>query len=411
MTRHDDTTEIQRALVGGLADEFTERSLYWKAKAAGIDRYLTDPAAIAGWQHFSEAGEFDMLTFHKAHPEHAAPLVVGQTASIHAYNLERWIEAIREGWKAREFRKALLTALEQPHKEGMETVGTRLEELQGEDGEASGSEIRDALAEIAALSEGKKPESLIQWEIPFIDQQFGAIGKHEFVVIGARPSQGKSALIGQCAHSMTKAGKPVSFFSLEMPIREILHRMTAAQVGFSKAHLGPLHPDRNRKYLNTFKALSENELLNFHFGKCDLEQILGKVALDVKSKGCVAVFIDYLQLIETSGRGTKRVEELSRITRRLKQFAVRHGTPVITASQLNRLTETENRPPRLSDLRESGSIEQDADRVILIHKASKEGGGSVVHKADIFQAKNRNGPTCGIEAKFNPITTTFHENR
>lgn len=401
-TATDPMTKIERALVASLGDEFTDRSLFFRAKAGGLERYLSDPAAIAAWQHFSEAGEFDRLTFEEQHPEHTVALALAQEIGINRYHLDRWTEALRERWAARTLRNAMEEATGMRTREALEHLDATREEIQATapEGDAE-EEIAAGLAEIDARAAGRTPETLLTWGIDWMDRRLGRISSHEMVIVGARPGAGKSALLAQVLLAMRNAGKSVSIFSHEMGRKEILFRMAAQETGISISALGPLHPDRNRRFREAYHKIAQDTGIHWHFAQSTIDQILAAAALDVKGREATAVFIDYLQLIEAPKTGTRRLEQITAITRRLKQFAMRHKAPVLVASQLNRLTDTESRPPRLSDLRESGSIEQDADRVLLLHRDKAK------DLDQIIQGKNRAGPRTVINVKFDEALTRF----
>jgi replicative DNA helicase len=126
-----------------------------------------------------------------------------------------------------------------------------------------------------------------------------------------------------------------------------------------------------------------------------------------KSEGRLdLVCVDYLQLMEAPGRRENRVQEIAEISRGLKLLAAELELPMLVAAQLNRLPETERRKPVLSDLRDSGSIEQDADVVIMLHRSLEPGKG---HEAEVYVRKQRSGPTGAVILRFNAPACRFEE--
>lgn len=215
----------------------------------------------------------------------------------------------------------------------------------------------------------------------------------QLVIIAARPGIGKSAAAGQISWCAALDGVGTSVFSLEMESSQILHRIicSAAEVNGHRLTSGwePNRDERGR--LNTaMEGMPEN----LYFDQRMNTTVTGIAAAlrRLKARSPVGlVVIDYLQLLEGSRKRDNRVAEVSEITRNLKKLARAFDLPVIALSQLNRASESENRRPTLRDLRDSGSIEQDADIVIFLHpeKADYEQDRCQV---EFIVAKNRGGP-------------------
>ncbi len=246
------------------------------------------------------------------------------------------------------------------------------------------------------------------------DHRTGGLRKSDLIILGARPSQGKTALALNIAHhACVECGIPVAFFSLEMGRNSIFERMlgAAAMVEIHKLRTGWF--DRN-KWSDLTRELGRLSAAPFYIDDTsgisitELRMRSRRLASELKKQGkeLGLIVIDYLQLIRGGERRIEsRQQEVSEISRMLKDLARTLNVPVMALSQLSRKNEdkarTDNRP-LLSDLRESGSIEQDADVVALIHRDwyYKRDDESLKNKATLIIAKQRNGPVGDIDLAF-----------
>jgi replicative DNA helicase len=206
-----------------------------------------------------------------------------------------------------------------------------------------------------------------------IDRRLGGFRPGELVVIGARPKVGKTTLGINIAQHAALSGYPTGIFSLEMKATELLQRMVSsmstvpsktAEEGFADHRQCALMTDAMRRLNKAPLMIRDQFTIN-------IDQIALQCRKWKKTRGLKLVVIDYLQLIDRP-RGTTTNEAISEITRKLKNLSGDIETPIILISQLNRLSDTDQRPPRLSDLRDSGSIEQDANLIFLLHPDGKE---------------------------------------
>lgn len=227
-------------------------------------------------------------------------------------------------------------------------------------------------------------------------QMVGGIYKPCLLVIGARTSQGKSAIAGNLAVHWARQGHKVSFLSLEMDRVQIGQRYVGAMAGVSVARLGA-----RRLSADEFDRMAE--ALNESLPICtdDTVRTIGQVRARTSQHkrvmgGLDVVIVDYVQLMDVATKqGENRYQALGRISLGLKQLAKDLKVVVVALAQLNR--EVENRkdePPRLSDLRESGNLEQDADQVWLLWRPPVKYG---VPPVRLIVAKNRQGPTCAVD--------------
>ena len=246
------------------------------------------------------------------------------------------------------------------------------------------------------------------------DRWTGGLRKSDLIILGARPSQGKTALAMNIAyHACVNCGMPVAFFSLEMGRHIIFERMlgAAAMVEIQQLRTGWF--PRN-KWTDLMRELGRLGSAPFYIDDTsgisitELRMRARRLASELKKEGkeLGLIVIDYLQLIRGGERRTEsRQQEVSEISRMLKDLARTLDVPVLALSQLSRKNEDKGRTdnkPQLSDLRESGSIEQDADVVALIHRPwyYKREDESLKNKATLIIAKQRNGPVGDIDLRF-----------
>ena len=246
------------------------------------------------------------------------------------------------------------------------------------------------------------------------DHRTGGLRKSDLIILGARPSQGKTALALNIAHHACVECKiPVAFFSLEMGKHSIFERMlgAAAMVEIHKLRTGWF--DRS-KWADLTRELGRLASAPFFIDDTsgisitELRMRSRRLASELKKQGkeLGLIVIDYLQLIRGGERRVEsRQQEVSEISRMLKDLARTLNVPVLALSQLSRKNEDKSRQdnkPQLSDLRESGSIEQDADVVALIHREAyyKRDDESLKNKATLIIAKQRNGPVGDIDLAF-----------
>ncbi len=234
----------------------------------------------------------------------------------------------------------------------------------------------------------------------------------DLIIVAARPSMGKTAFVLSMARNMAvDYQKPVAVFSLEMASLQLVNRLISAEVEIrsDKIRLGELEPYEWQQLESRVKNLDTAPLFIDDTPAISVFELRAKCRRLVRTHGVSAVIIDYLQLM-TAGvdmRGN-REQEVSTISRSLKALSKELNVPVIALSQLNRSVEARSgdKRPQLSDLRESGAIEQDADMVLFIHRPEYYGmttdqdGNSLLGLAEIIIAKHRNGATGSVWLKF-----------
>jgi replicative DNA helicase len=245
-----------------------------------------------------------------------------------------------------------------------------------------------------------------------LDNMLAGFQKSDLIILAARPSMGKTSLALDIARQAAKTHNiPVGLFSLEMSSGQLVDRMLAseAQVDAWKLRTGNIKSDE--EFLRLSDALSRLSKAPIFIDDQANHTVLQirSVARQMKSKhGLGMIIIDYLQLLTPVRPSDSTVQQVTEISRALKGLARELDVPVLALSQLSRAVEHRGGRPRLSDLRDSGSIEQDADVVMFIHREDKYNEDSDRKNiAEILVEKHRNGPTGKVELYFDEKKTTF----
>jgi replicative DNA helicase len=245
-----------------------------------------------------------------------------------------------------------------------------------------------------------------------LDSLIQGFQRSELIIIAGRPSMGKTALSLNIALNIVKNSKlPVLFFSLEMSKEQIMYRLLAMETNINQIRLknGKLYQYDWLKLSKVIKVLAKLPFFVDDTSDLSIQGIRSNLKTILFEQNNIGlVIIDYLQLMQNSKLKTEnRVQELSQITRSLKILAREFNIPIIALSQLSRNVENRvDKKPILSDLRESGSIEQDADLVLMLSKQSTN-LKSNYSNIDLIIAKQRNGPLGTITLKFDENRTRF----
>lgn len=240
-----------------------------------------------------------------------------------------------------------------------------------------------------------------------LDAMTNGLQAGQLIVVGARPAMGKSTLALDIARAAAiTSGKTAAFFSLEMGRAEITQRLYSAECCVALHHIraGSVSEDDLTRMASRTPVIEDAPLIVDDSPSLTCLDIRSRARRIKQAMGLDLLIVDYLQLIQagSSRRAQNRQQEVSEMSRQLKLLAKELKIPVIALSQLNRGPEqrTEKRP-QISDLRESGSIEQDADIVVLLHREDAyESNSHRVGMADLIIAKHRNGPTGTISVAF-----------
>jgi replicative DNA helicase len=250
-----------------------------------------------------------------------------------------------------------------------------------------------------------------------LDSKLGGLQKSDLIILAARPSMGKTSLaLDMVRHVAMDGKKAVAIFSLEMSKDQLVDRLLAAEadVDLWKMRTGKLNdlgPDNDFERIgHALGRLSEAPIFIDDSGSLNIMELRTKARRLQAEHDLDLIVVDYLQLMQ--GRSTEnRVQEVSEISRSLKILAKELNVPVLALSQLSRAVEQRggDKKPQLSDLRESGSIEQDADVVMFIYRDEMYSGkdSKKPHIAEILVRKHRNGPTGDVELFFDSEKTSF----
>jgi replicative DNA helicase len=271
-------------------------------------------------------------------------------------------------------------------------------------------------------TEGYQPIPYVFSGLTGLDDFLGGFQRSDFIVIAGRPSMGKSSLILNIARNAgVEQGACVALFSLEMFREALVQRFLSSETGVNsrRIRLGLNTEDEEKKIMEAIGKLSEVPIYIDDSPQLRVMEMRSKARRLHYERGVDLIIVDYLQLLQGEGRSENRVQEISYISRSLKALARELNVPVIAVSQLSRAVEWRaSHIPQLSDLRESGSIEQDADLVMFIYRdeayytedewqnqhPDKEYPKEI---ADIIIAKHRNGPTGQVKTRFRHSLTRF----
>lgn len=246
-----------------------------------------------------------------------------------------------------------------------------------------------------------------------LDQKTAGLQKSDLIILAARPAMGKSTLAVNLAYNVaSQAKKSVLVFSLEMSKEQLVDRMLADAAGIDAFNIrtGNLSEDDFGKLSDAMGEMAEAPIFIDDTPGLSVLEMRTKARREAHNHPLGLIIVDYLQLMQTGGRySDNRVQEVSEISRGLKLIARELDVPVIALSQLSRSVESRHpQIPQLSDLRESGSIEQDADIVMFMYREDYYNPETDnQHITDLIIAKHRNGPTGKIQLYFHPEQLRF----
>jgi replicative DNA helicase len=334
-------------------------------------------------------------------------------------NLEVWALSLTEMYLKRELSKSAARIAElslSPETDPFELYNqfsNELTELIRSNLKGQSSHVSTITPETTESIEGREKTGVagIPTGIRAIDGVLGGHQKSDLVYIAARPGMGKTSFAISVMLNMAQSGKAVAFFSLEMSRVQIVFRMASILSGLNAEQLAKHRLDRDSKvkYYQTVDRLNalpiyidDNAALSIYDLKTRVRTLREKHKIE-------AVFIDYVQLIAAAKSKTaNREQEVSAISRGLKLIAKENDLPVIALAQLSRSLETRSdKRPMLSDLRDSGSLEQDADVVSFLYRQDYYDKNSGINTAEFIIAKHRNGRTGFVNINFTPETMHY----
>lgn len=359
--------------------------------------------------------------------------VSGRTVTVAQFGY--FLRILKEHYTMRRLIAVAQSTIEkaQGRTASVEDFATEINELLSAHSNAGGLKtILEAVRETQQLAKRLRDGTTTQedmgmpWPFPSWDKGFGPIGNGELAILGARPGMGKSSIARQCALSWMERGHVV-MFSREMPVEQIAPLLAQQQSGISWKYyrsrdLFTADMDKFDAALSRMEArLANGQTRTLHVYDTDhtLAEVKARVMAFKQQHQPKAVIVDYLQRYDPQQqRSENRDLAIGRMTTAFKDMAIDLNVPVLLLCQVGRDVEKGAREPRLSDLRESGNIEADADRVIFLHAPEKnnEGisqdvldGNAVSIQIDVIQAKGRSDGRGRIPMIFQPPTTTFRD--
>lgn len=264
--------------------------------------------------------------------------------------------------------------------------------------------------ELLSLNEGKITG--VTTGISSVDDKLSGLQNSQLILLAARPAMGKTALGLTMAWNAANAGKSVAFFSLEMSTYQLNQRLISmvSMIDLEKIITGNLEADEWIEIINAITKIKEKEIYVDETPGITLSELRSKCKRLKAEEGLDLIVIDYLQLMTGEGRFDNRQQEIAQISRGLKSLSKEINCPVLSLAQLSREADKRSdHKPILSDLRESGAIEQDADVVMLLYREDYYDVDDNPNVAKVILAKHRNGPTGLMELFFHKQCTTFKD--
>ena len=381
------------------------QQIFTSILAAYNTRSATDPIVVG--EELSRQGRLEEVGGH----EHLMDLM---ESVITAAGVVYHAEIVREKAIARRLLETCLDVARRAYdneseaKELLDEAERKIFEISGMDKSGDAVSIADVLQltfeKIDRLREREGRLTGHATDYYDFDDMTGGLQPGELVIIAARPSMGKTTFALNLTERVSNHGKGIAFFSLEMSNQQVIQNMLCcrSQIDGSAMRKGRITDQQYKRLQEEAAKLYETPIFIDDTPGISITQLRAKARRLKQKHGIDMIVVDYLQLMTGGGRFESRQQEISAISRGLKSVARELSVPVLALSQLNR--DVENRDdhrPRMSDLRESGAIEQDADVILLLHRddyfnPTEENRGL----AQVIIAKQRNGPTGEVALRF-----------
>jgi replicative DNA helicase len=394
-----------------------------------VEHQMIFEAIISLWDKKSDVFDLlllrDELKNRKQLEEVGGPeyLVKIAEAVPSAANVEHYLQIVKDKQMMRE----LISAAGEVLTEALEDAGSVAEKLDRAEQKifavtekkisSSAASMKEILTETFEAIDKRQGHHVTGLPTGFgeLDDLTCGLQNGEMIIIAGRPSMGKTSFAMNIAeHIGADNNIPVAIFSLEMSRQQLAERMLCSRgmIDSQLVRKGIVSDSQYQELVRAASELSEKPIYVDDTPGITPLELRGKARRLRSRYGIKAIFIDYLQLMSMGGSVESRQQEVSEISRYLKALARELSLPVVVLSQLNRATEgREGHRPRMSDLRESGSIEQDADVIMLLHREDYyhkgEEGYEETSGAEVIVAKQRNGPTDTVELSFNGTYTRF----
>ena len=241
----------------------------------------------------------------------------------------------------------------------------------------------------------------------------GGLWPGEVMVLGGRPGSGKSAAAVQIARYNSQFGMVPALFNLEMTDHQTIYRQICARAGvpMAKFRMGELDDDEQSAVFTQLNILGIEKMLLCDRSSMTIGEIEHTLARYIKTHGVNLAIIDYLQLADAGAKTDNRQQEVAYISRKCKTMSLKLGIPMVVLAQLSRKSEDENREPRMSDMRESGAIEQDADVIMFTHRKTTKVAEMDSHEYSLLFPKVRNGEVGRCNVAWSGRTLEFTDLR
>lgn len=328
------------------------------------------------------------------------------SVTVTSAQIKSYAEAVRDDYKAAQVGK-LLSGTRVTAAGVNEQIGQLLTDLEAlrDDKTAKAKTLAQIATEYQDSYFCEHPDGM-KVGLPHLDDMIGGLEGGDVIVIGARPAVGKSALVTQITTNLAEQGKKIGFYNLEMSDKQMYERFVASQSGLGLTRIRravKFLGDEEKRFKMANNALAERSNIVISTGA----KTVSEIRSESRHMGFDVIVIDYLQLIksDTFYRGN-RVAEVGAISKAIKALAMELNIPIILLSQLNRASEgRETREPSMSELRESGDIEQDASVIVLLWNMSEEDRSKKGCKVE----KNRQGETGKMELRFDGDKMRFKD--
>ena len=421
MSTHDETNSLERRALGaaiqdlaaaakaaadGLMPEVFQSRLHaeaWHVVTNDADGLVKEPSI--------ELGLLQRLALRQVNV--SLPEVLGWLSAVGGVpelEMARVAPALVDAARRRKLRLKLARAASvaaEPHlnyEDAAAAVAPVLEEvalIEAPNRNDSLADVADqVLADFDSEARGERKQGIVGLGFPSFDRKLGLIDRHELVLIAARPGCGKTSLALQVVVRAAQAGLHVLMFSLEMTKRELIRVVAAQLSGVAAREAAQAPRDLQERFRQAIRQVASLKNLAIVDDTETLDAVLARCRAARVRRAIDLVCIDYMQLLEPH-RGLKRdprEQQVASMSRKLKSAAKSLRTPIIALAQLNRASELNHRPPCKADLRESGALEQDADRVLLLHLPAKNRDGldqsdDDLHvQVELIVDKHRTGP-------------------
>ena len=343
-------------------------------------------------------------------------------SSFYTPNIDTYAKTVKEKSLLRNLIEASADIMEDSYRQS-DDIGTILEKAESKIFDISQDRLNDGLVRVSdtldetiqkinelSLNDGNITG--VPTGLSLVDMKLSGLQQSQLILLAARPAMGKTALGLTIAWNAAKAGKSVGFFSLEMSSLQLNYRLISmvSLIELDQVMNGRIKDQEWQLLFDSVKEIASKDLYVDETPAISLSEMRSKLKRLKAEKGLDLVVIDYLQLMTAEGNKENRQNEIASISRGLKSLSKELNCPILSLAQLSREADKRaDHRPILSDLRESGAIEQDADVVMLLYREDYYNEEDNPNIAKIIVAKHRNGSTGTLDLFFNKPCTTFRD--